>query len=406
MSSSIADALMERRAALIKEAQEIAQKGVSESRDLTVEESTKFDGMIAEAEKLGERAKAIADGENRAHELEDSFRRETGKEPDKRSVQEGAFGKWVRESRAGDSFDIPMNSADIRHATERRDMSGTNGLGKASVGSTLWEYAVASSEILTYAQLMTTTDGNTIPMPRATVHSEPDAADLTPNAPIQESDSTLGTVDLAVTKRGYLTDVPNELLQDATFDVEGYIARNAGRQLGLNVAAAAVAAAIAGFTAAGVTTPAGVLTGLGNQSTAGQGSDLIADLFHSVLAPYRSSAACAFGMADLTAASIRKLKTSTGEPVWQPALTAGDPDLIYGKPVFIAPGFDVFGASRKPIFFGDWSALVVRIAGGLRFERSAEAGFRNDQTSFRAIVRRGSVALDPNAVKHLATPAV
>ena len=45
--------------------------------------------------------------------------------------------------------------------------------------------------------------------------------------------------------------------------------------------------------------------------------------------------------------------------------------------MFIAPGFDTFAASKKPIFFGDWSALVVRIAGGLRFERSAEAGFGN-----------------------------
>jgi len=110
-------------------------------------------------------------------------------------------------------------------------------------------------------------------------------------------------------------------------------------------------------------------------------------------------------MADLTAATVRKLKTSTGEMVWQPAITAGDPDIILGKPVFIAPGFDTFAASKKPIFFGDWSALAVRIAGGLRFERSAEAGFGTDQTVFRAIVRRGAVALDPNAVKYLATPA-
>jgi len=308
------------------------------------------------------------------------------------------FGKWVREARAGDSFEVAVT-------TERRDMSGTGGVGKAGVSSSLWEYAVQSSQILQYAQVMTTADGNTIPMPKATVHADPDSADLAPNDPIVEDDSTLTTVDLAVAKRGYITYVPNELLQDATFDVEGYIARNAGRQLGLNVAAAAVTAAIAGFTTAGITTPAGVLTGLGTQSTAGQGSDLLVDLFHSVIDPYRSSESCAFGMADLTAAVVRKLKTSTGEPVWQSALVAGNPDLVLGKPVFIAPGFDTFAASKKPIFFGDWNALVVRIAGGLRFERSAEAGFGNDQTAFRALVRRGSVALDPNAVKHLATPA-
>ncbi|WP_418063957.1 phage major capsid protein [Pimelobacter simplex] len=387
---------MERRAALITKAQETAQKGVTEGRDLTVEEQTAFDAQIAEATALEARVRAILDGENRARDLEDSFRKGGAGAGDDAEKRDGALGRWARESRAGDVYELPMES---------RDMSGTGGLGKASVASTLWEYAVAESQILSYATLLTTTDGNTIPMPRATVHADLDAADLAPNAPIVESDSTLGTVDLGVTKRGFKTEVPNELIQDATFDVEGYIARNAGRRLGANVAAAAELAAIGGFTTAGVTTGAGILTGLGNQSTAGQGSDYLIDLFYSVIAPYRASSQCAWGMSDLAAAVVRKLKTSTGDPVWQPALTAGSPDLVLGKPTFTATNFDTFGASKKPIYFGDWSALIVRIAGGLRFERSAEAGFGNDQTVFRAIVRRGSVALDPNAVKFLATPA-
>ncbi|WP_418059947.1 phage major capsid protein [Pimelobacter simplex] len=394
--TTIADQLMERRAALITKAQEVAQKGVTEDRNLTVEEQTAFDEMIAEATGLEGRVKAILDGENRARDLEDSFRKGGAGSGGDAEKRDGALGTWARESRAGDTFDV---------ALESRDMSGTGGLGKASVASTLWEYAVAESQILSYATLLTTTDGNTIPMPRATVHADLDPADLAPNAPIIESDSTLGTVDLGVSKRGFKTDVPNELIQDATFDVEGYIARNAGRRLGANVAAAAELAAIAGFTTAGVTTGAGILTGLGSQSTAGQGSDYLIDLFYSVLAPYRASSQCAWGMSDLAAAVVRKLKTSTGDPVRQPALTAGTPDLVLGKPTFTATNFDTFGASKKPIYFGDWSALIVRIAGGLRFERSAEAGFGNDQTVFRAVVRRGSVGLDPNAVKFLATPA-
>jgi HK97 family phage major capsid protein len=400
--SGIANTLMERRASLINQAQEIAQRGVSEGRDLTVEEQSGFDQMIAEAEVLATRAKAIKDGEDRGHELENSFRKVTGKEAgEQRGNRDGSLDKWFREARIGDAYEIPFKSADF----EKRDMSGTGGLGKDAVASMLWEYALASTHILEYAQIITTSDGNTIPMPKATVHADLDSTDLNPNDPIVESDSTLTTVDLAVTKRGFLTDVPNELLRDATFDVEGYIARNAGRRMGLNVAAAAVAAAIAGFTTAGVTTAAGILTGLGTQSTAAQGSDYLIDLFHSVLDTYRTSSSCAWGMNDLSAGIVRKLKASTGDMIWQPSLTAGEPDLVLGKPTFIAPGFDNFAASKKPIFFGDWSALVVRIAGGMRFERSVEAGFRNDQTTFRTLVARGSVALDPNAVKYLATPA-
>jgi hypothetical protein len=62
----------------------LAQRGVAEGRDLTVEEQTAFDEQIGEAGKLHERAKAIHDGEERAHDLENSFRKVTGREPESR----------------------------------------------------------------------------------------------------------------------------------------------------------------------------------------------------------------------------------------------------------------------------------------------------------------------------------
>jgi len=389
--------LEELRDSLAEQTVAVMNDATAEGRAiLTSEERTKLDAMEEARKDTEARITKAKTDEQRTKDIDESFRKDNGYDTEKREVSDGAFGKWVRESRAGETYDV---------AIEKRAMSATGGIGKAGVHNQLWEYAVQTSEILGYAQLMTTADGNTIPMPVATVHADPDAADIAPNAAIPVDESTLTTVDLSVAKRGFRSEVPNELLADATFDVEGYIARNAGRQLGLNVAAAAVTAAVAGFTTVGVTTAAGVLNNLGTQSTAGQGSDYLVDLFHSVIAPYRSSASCAFGMSDLAAAVVRKLKTSTGEPVWQPPLIAGNPDLVLGKPVFIAPQFDSFGVSKKPIWFGDWAALVVRIAGGLRFERSAEAGFANDQTVFRALVRRGAVTLDPNAVKPLATPA-
>lgn len=390
--------LEQMRDLLASQKADIINAALREKRALTSDDQAKSDSLDAALVDADQRLKAAREHEQRELDIEQSMR--DGRK-DGGAEERSDFDKFIRESRAGDGFDLKLTTSDVA----KRAMSATGGVGASSVAATLWEYAVEASEILNYAQVMTTSDGNTIPMPRATVHADPDAADIAANAVILDSDSTIAPVDLSVSKRGFKTNVPNELLQDATFDVEGYIARNAGRQLGLNVASAAVAAAIAGFTTQGAVTPAGVLTGLGNQSTAGQGSDLLVDLFHSVLAPYRTSVGAAWGVADLTAAVLRKLKTSTGEMVWQEGLQAGDPSVVLGKPVFIAPGFDTFAASSKPIFFGDWKALVVRIAGGLRFERSAEAGFGNDQTVFRALVRRGAVALDPNAVKYLATPA-
>jgi len=411
MSKSIADTLMERRAALINQAQEVATNGVTEGRDLTVEEQSKFDGMIAEAQALGKRAAEIAEGETRSRELEESFRNVTGKDPEQRGGQvDGAFGKWMREARVGDGFDLQAVSGAERRAVitrgrdvEKRAMSASGGVAQDGVYGTLWEYAVAASQILqTGVDIINTADGNTLPFPVATVHPTTGAA-LAASAALTNSDATITTVNSTVAKHAFITLVPSELVSDATFDVEGYIARAAGRALGSRISLIAATAAIAGFTVAGATGPVGTTVSLGAQNTVGMGSDLLVDVFHSVLPEYRSSAA--WLLADPTAAIVRKLKASTGEPVWQPSLTAGDPDLIIGKPVLISPDLPSPAANAKSIYFGDWSALKVRIAGGLRFERSSEFAFGNDQIAFRAIVRAGSVALDPNAVKFFAHSA-
>ena len=70
-------------------------------------------------------------------------------------------------------------------------------------------------------------------------------------------------------------------------------------------------------------------------------------------------------------------------------MTAGAPDLILGKPVVTDTNVADPAASAKSVLFGDWSSLVVRLAGGFRFERSDEFAFDADMTTFRAIARHG-----------------
>lgn len=408
MAKSLANELMGRRAKLIKDAQEIAQRGVAEDRDLSSEEQTSFDQMIAEANKLHERATAIHNGEKAANELEESFRSVTGHDRDEHDDAEprdANFVTWARSARPGDTFDLPQSRKIGRVGqAEQRDMSETGGVGKNSVSAQLWEYALHVGQILqSGVDIINTTDGNALPFPVATDHAQTDNVALAAHDPLVNDESTITTVESTVAKYGFISYVPTELIQDATFDLEGYIAKNAGRELGRRVSAIAAAGVIASFTTVGVTAPAGVLTNLGAQATVGQGSDLLYSLFHSVYPEYRTSAS--WIMSDPTAAIVRSLKGSDGNSVWQPALTAGDPDLLVGKPVYIVPQIAVPAANAKSIFFGDMSALKVRIAGGLRFERSSEYKFGNDQVAFRGIVRAGAVGLDPNAVKHLKHPA-
>jgi HK97 family phage major capsid protein len=406
--SSIIESLTQRREALVVQSTELAQKAVAEGRNLTSDESAKFDQMISEVEALDTRRSAIAEGEQRARDIEASFT-PSGKRDDERDKQ-GAFGQWAREARNGDQFDVERTAGAEQRAVdlysgraERRDMSATGGISKTSVYSQLWEYAVAGSQILqSGVTIINTADGNTIPMPRVTVHAT--GASAAAGANITASDATIDTVDLSVIKRGYITYVPSELLQDATFDIEGYLSRAAGRELGKIIGSVASAAAIAGYTVSGAVGPTGSASGtLGAQATALQGADLLITLFHSVLPEYRTNGSWIFS--DTVAALLRRLKDSTGQYVWQNSLVSGDPDRILGKPVFIDSnlpswtGTPATDSATKPIYFGDLSSLTVRIAGGLRFERSNDVAFAKDAVAFRALVRTGAAVLDANAAK-------
>ena len=63
------------------------------------------------------------------------------------------------------------------------------------------------------------------------------------------------------------------------------------------------------------------------------------------------------------------------------------------------------GANAKSVIAGDMSRYFVRIAGGLRFERSDDFAFQNDLVSFRAVIRLDAELVDINAVKMFAHSA-
>lgn len=399
---SLYESVKARYDACIAEMTQIAQTGVTEGRSLTPEESNKFDGLKAEAEGHAQRMKSIAEGEQRAKDIEESYR---GSGQEKREVVESDLAKWAREARNGDSFDLaPVLGAERRALAavrgslggpEARAMSATAGLGKDGVYGQLWEYAVSVSQILQAgADVINTSDGNTLPLPAVTAHAT--GASAAASASLPSSDAALTTVDLSVTKDAYITLVPSELLQDATFDLEGYLARAAGRELGRLITVRAEAAAIAGFTASG-SNPAATAVAAATGSVF---SDALIDLFHSVKPEYRTNSS--WVMADPIAGLVRKTKDGSGQYVWERSLVPGNPLTIDNKPIYIGTSFDSTAAATKQIvYFGNWEALKVRIAGGLRFERSNDYAFGNDQVAFRAVVRSGAAVVDPNAVKFM-----
>lgn len=388
--------LREQRANTWEQAKALLDNAATEGRDLSAEEQVQYDKMNGDLNSIAERVHSLEEQEKRNADMDAAFAK-FGKVETSRNDDDKPFAEELRSFLMGErgrGIDIPVEEL-------RADQTTTNAAGVIPQGfyGRLWEYMIETSSVLQLGpQILRTTTGETIKLPRATAH--PAAASITEGAAITASDPTLSSVNSTVAKEGWLTQFTTELLTDSAVDLEGYLARQAGRSLGNAVGTAAVTAAIAAASA-GVTAGNGIgaVTSFGTQSTEGEGFDFLIGLYYSVIAPYRNSPSCGWLLSDVTASTVRKLKSADGVYAWQPSVTAGAPDLILGKPVVTDTNVADPAASAKSILFGDWSSLVVRLAGGFRFERSDEFAFDSDMTTFRAIARHGTVSVDANALK-------
>lgn len=391
--------LLEERENVLHEARNLNDAAEKEGREFTADAQQTWDQHMARISELDKRINEVSDLEERnakADEIRAKMREYAAPAPGAESPEfKDELRSFLRGER-GRSFDIGMGLK-----PETRDTTTTSAAATIPQGfrNQLWEYAVENSGILSAGvDLLETTSGEEIKLPRVTAYST--VTSTAEAAALTESDPTFSSVSSTVSKGGYLVQVPTELLQDSAFNIQSYLARWAGRELGNAVGSAAVTAAL-DAASAGATTAAGTAGGFGTQSTADQGFDYLITLFHSVLAPYRNSASCSWVMSDPTAAKVRKIKDADGNYAWQNSVLVGQPDTILGKPVHIDTYVPDAAVSVESILFGDFKSLVVRIAGGIRFERSDEYAFNADMSTFRAIVRHGSVSVDANALKSL-----
>jgi HK97 family phage major capsid protein len=228
-------------------------------------------------------------------------------------------------------------------------------------------------------------------VPKTTSHST--AAIVAEAASIGVSDPAFGQASLGAYKYGVMVQVSRELVDDTGIDLQGYLAEETGRALGNAIGAHLVAGT-------GTSQPRGVITDASLGVTTGTGvagvpsADNLIDLYYSVIAPYRNSPSAAWLIKDSTIGALRKIKDTTGQYIWQPGLTTGAPDLLLGKPVYTDPNVPATGVNAKSVLFGDFSRYFVRLAGGVRFERSDEYAFGNDLITYRALLRGDGALMD------------
>lgn len=162
---------------------------------------------------------------------------------------------------------------------------------------------------------------------------------------------------------GALTKISKSLINNATFDVVGYIISK-------------VSLAIARFLeqecllGTGSSACQGVLVGATQKVTAAAATaitaDEIIDVQLKVPQQYQDGATWIVNVDTLSA--LRKLKDKEGDYLLTKDLTQGFGFLLLGKPVYLSDKMPKIGAKAKPIVYGDFSGLYSNLRPGIEMQ--------------------------------------
>ena len=252
----------------------------------------------------------------------------------------------------------------------------------------------AANVIRSLAKVITTQNDRKIPI--SVGHSV--ATWTAENAAFTESNPTFGQKEIDAYKLTDLIRVSVELLQDAAFPLEQYIANEFARAFGIAEEQAFCVGTGSGqptgiFTANGGTV--GVTAAANNAVTA----DELINLVYALKAPYRRNAK--FLMNDATISAIRKLKDGNGVYLWQPSLQAGEPDKLLGYDLYTSPYVPTMAAGAYTVAFGDFRNYWIADRAGRTVQRLNELYATNGQVGFVATERVDGKVILPEGIQLL-----
>lgn len=390
-------ALREKIANLSREAKHLlAEKG---SQTWTADEQTKFDNITDEIGRAQSQVKA----EEKMRELDaDTFfenAAQSVKKPEDGIDAMAAVGLYLRNG----ANVTPEQAVAIRNAMSTTTTTEGGYTVPAEIQAMVVDALKAFGGMRSVSNVITTSGGNSLSWPTSDGTAEVGEI-VAENAAASGADITFGTV--AVNPYKYSSKkiaLPWELIQDSAIDVVSFVTNRLATRL----------ARITNThytTGDGSSKPYGVMAraATGKTGTTGQTltviyDDLI-DLIHSVNSAYRANGA-RFMLADSSVAIIRKLKDTTGRPIWNPGdaegIAGGTPATICGYGYTVNDDVAAMGVSAKSIAFGDFSQFVIRdVSGSTAIRRFDDSAFAlNGQVGFCGWMRTGSNLLNTAAVK-------
>lgn len=392
-------ALREKIAELAKTANHmLAEKG---SQTWTKEEQASFDNIADQIEATQGQIKSIERMRNLdAEKFFENASQEASKKPAGDTID--AVTAVALYLRHGNNVSAEQAIA-IRNAMSTTTPAEGGYTVPSEIAAMVVDSLKAFGGMREVAQVITTAGGNALNWPTSDGTSEVGEI-VAENAAASGGDITFGTV--AVNPYKYSSKkiaLPVELIQDSAIDVVQFVVNRLAQRLGRITNQHYT-------TGTGTSQPFGVMAraATGKTGTTGQTltvtyDDLI-DLIHSVNSAYRARGA-RFMLRDTTVAAIRKLKDTSGRPIWNPgdneSISGGTPSTICGYAYTVNDDVAAMAANAKSIAFGDFSQFVIRdVAGSTSLRRFDDSAFAlNGQVGFCGWMRTGSNLLDTAAVK-------
>ncbi len=217
------------------------------------------------------------------------------------------------------------------------------------------------------------------------VATKGEAAWVDEEGAIPESDDSFGITSIGAYKVATMVKISDELLADSVFDLESYFAREIARRIGTKEEQAFIAGDGTGKPAGIFTPTIGGEVGVTTAGAAAITADEILDLYYSLKPAYRDKAN--WIMNETTVKALRKLKDSTGNYLWAPALKQGEVDTLLGKKLYTSVYAPEIAAGNRTIAFGDYSNYWIADRQGISMKRLNELYAVTGQVGFLATKR-------------------
>ena len=366
---------VEQRQRVWEAAKALLDTAAEAKRDLTAEEESSYKKMNDE---LNERAARI-----------DALKADAEREAKIEAATRDIVSQVRPETRA------PKGDEEVLRAMGRGELRGytfeTRDVVKTSTGSPVptsffnqvIEQARLVGPMLDVSTVLRTAGGENLQIPSQAGWST--AAITGEGTAISESDPTFNSfITLGAYKYSFLLQLSRELIEDSGVDILSFIATQTGNAIGYAVNAALT-------TGSGSSQPNGIVTAAASAvtgTTSGPtfSADDLVTLAYSLDGAARRLPGVGWMMNTASLGVVRKLKDNGGRYIFEPSLADGN-DRVLNYPVFENPAMASNASATKSVIFGHLPSYYVRMAGGLRLDRSDDYAFNADLVTFRATMR-------------------